>query len=65
MNKEIYEKYPQFDFIGEIYMLGGKRYIRAEYKDECLREVTGNYYYCIEDGNFLLAEDYRDLVCEL
>lgn len=63
--KEIHDKYPQFDFIGDVYTLAGKRYIRAEYRDSRLSDLVGRYYYCIEDDNFLLTDDFGDMVCDL
>ena len=64
MNDVILKKYPQFQFIGKVYMFDGKQYIRAEYKDDCLCEAVGNYYYCIEDDHFTLTDDFREMVEE-
>jgi hypothetical protein len=60
--EELYKKYPQFEFIEPVYSFGKKTYIRAEYKDEALASTVGDYYYCFEDGNFLLVEDLNDLI---
>lgn len=61
---ELKNKYPQFEFSGEIYTIKDRTYIRAEYKDEALAEATGDYYYCFEDGNFLLTDDFNDLMSD-
>jgi hypothetical protein len=62
---ELKNKYPQFEFSGDVYSIGNKTYIRAEYKDEALADATGDYYYCFEDGNFLLTDDFNDLMCDV
>ncbi len=63
--EELGQQYPQFIFSGEHYHLGSKTYIRAEYRDEHLAELVGDYYYCFDDGNFILVEDFNDLMLSL
>lgn len=56
-------KYPQFSFIGKTYSFNGKTYIRAEYRDNGVAELTGDYYYCFEDDYFVSTGDYYVDLC--
>jgi len=55
---QIKEKYPQFIFDEKMYELNNKHYIRVSYKAEEVSDLTGDYYYCVEDDYFYLTEDF-------
>ena len=53
-------KYPNFTFDETVYKINDKSYIRSSYRHQEVSELTGDYYYCLEDDYFYLTYDFAE-----